>query len=185
MRQGFKDMKMTNPIPHQKQRGAALIVSLMMLLVMTIIGVSSMQTNILEEKMANNNRDISLSLQSAEAAQREAEAYIETIVSPAAAFDGTTHWLYPDNSDPDVYAEATWNTARSYQGGDITNVTTRPKYIIELIGTIGSATTDVNINGYGESSGSGDVNSFRITTRGTGKSNDTVTMIQTYYARRF
>jgi len=173
-------------IPLQtKQAGATLIVSLLILLVMTLLGVTAMQTNILEEKMSGNSQDVSVSLQAAEAAMREAEDYIETIVSPAAAFDGSTAWLYPDGTNVDVKADATWETARTYQTGDIANVTTRPKYIIELFGEIGDATTDVNISGYGESSGIANVNSFRITTRGTGGSNETVTMLQTYYAKGF
>lgn len=172
-------------LTYKKQTGATLIVSLLILLVMTLLGVTAMQTNILEEKMSGNSKDMSLSLQAAEAALREAEAYVETIVSPAAAFDGSTDWLYPDDTNVDVYADATWTTARSYQAGDITNVTTRPKYIIELVGEIGDATTDINVTGYGESSGAGSVNSFRVTARGTGGSNDTVTLLQAYYAKRF
>lgn len=168
-----------------KQTGATLIVSLLILLVMTLLGVTAMQTNILEEKMSGNSKDISLSLQAAEAALREAEAYIETIVSPAAAFDGSTDWLYPDDTNVDVKADATWTTARTYQTGDITNVTTRPKYIIELYGEIGSASTDINISGYGESSGTANVSGFRVTARGTGGSNETVTMLQSYYAKAF
>jgi len=175
-----------NFIPSQtKQAGATLIVSLLILLVMTLLGVTAMQTNILEEKMSGNSKDVSLSLQAAEAALREAEAYVETIVSPAAAFDGNTAWLYPDGTNVDVYADATWTTARSYQTGNITNITTRPKYVIELTGEIGSATTDINVKGYGESSGSGAVNSFRVTARGTGGSDSTVTLLQAYYAKRF
>jgi len=169
----------------QQQTGATLIVSLLILLVMTLLGVTAMQTNILEEKMSGNSKDVSLSLQAAEAALREAEAYVETIVSPAAAFDGTTAWLYPDGNNIDIYAAATWNTARSYQTGDITGVTTRPKYFIELYGEIGSASTDININGYGESSGTANISGFRVTARGTGGSNETVTILQSYYAKAF
>ena len=172
--------------PQTKQTGATLIVSLLILLVMTLLGVTAMQTNILEEKMSGNSKDVSLSLQAAEAALREAEAYVETIVSPAAAFDGNTAWLYPDGTNVDVYADATWTTARSYQTGNITNITTRPKYVIELTGEIGEATTDINIDGgYTDSSGAGTVKSFRVTARGTGGSDSTVTLLQAYYAKRF
>ena len=170
-----------------KQTGAALIVSLMMLLVMTLLGVSAMQTNILEEKMAGSGRDISLSLQAAEAALRDAEAYVETIVSPAAAFSGTTDGLYASGSNPDITRDATtWNTALSYSTtATIDNVSTLPKYIIEQTGDIGTGTIDVNLGGYGESSGVGTVKSFRVTARGTGGSDNTVTILQAYYAKRY
>lgn len=56
-----------------KQQGAVLVVSLIMLLIMTIIGVSAMRTTILEEKMAGNYRDSNIAFQAAEAALRDAE----------------------------------------------------------------------------------------------------------------
>ena len=174
--------------PQTKQSGATLIVSLLILLVMTLLGVTAMQTNILEEKMAGNDKDRSLSLQAAEATLRFAEAEIEAIVSPAAVFDGGTAGYYPDDDDVivDVFAAATWSAANSAEHTDYTaNVTSSPRYIIELIGDIGTATVDPNINNYGESSGSGTVNSFRITARGTGGSDDTVTLLQAHYAKRF
>lgn len=169
-----------------RQRGAALIISLLILLVMTIIGVTAMQTNILEEKMAGNDRDIALSLQAAEAALRAAEAEIETIVSPAAAFDGNTAGYYPSGSYPDVFDEDTWAVGSSIgYGGEFPHVTSQPRYIIELMGEIGTSTNDVNLGGYGETSGLGTVNSFRITARGTGGSDNTATFLQAYYAKRF
>ena len=70
------------------ERGAVLIVGLLLLLVMTIIGVSSMQTTLLEEKMAGNLRDQDLALQAAESALRDAEAWLETIVT-IGGFDAT------------------------------------------------------------------------------------------------
>lgn len=168
------------------QGGAALIVSLLLLLVMTIIGVTAMQTNILEEKMAGNDRDISLSLQAAEAALRAGEATIEGIVSPAAAFNGETGGHYPEGSDVNVFSDATWTADNSLEyGADIENIGTRPRYIIEFVGEIGTGTSDVNIGGYGETSGQGTLNSFLITARGTGGSDTTVTLLQSYYAKRF
>ena len=51
----------TNQIPPIKplhtQNGVALIVSLIILLILSILGVQSLQTSTLEEKMAGNFRD--------------------------------------------------------------------------------------------------------------------------------
>jgi len=65
----------SNPALNQ-QSGGVLIVSLILLLVMTLLGVTAMQSNILEEKMAGNYRDQNLAFQAAEAALRDAEADI-------------------------------------------------------------------------------------------------------------
>ena len=62
----------TNPTIKQQQ-GAVLVVSLIMLLVMTLIGISSMRTTVLEEKMASNYRDSNIAFQAAEAALLDAE----------------------------------------------------------------------------------------------------------------
>ncbi|MCC5858552.1 MAG: hypothetical protein JJT90_10370 [Ectothiorhodospiraceae bacterium] len=60
----------------RRERGAALIISLLLLLVMTLIGVTAMQTSTLQERMAGNTRDRNLAFQSAEAALREGEDWV-------------------------------------------------------------------------------------------------------------
>ncbi len=57
--------------------GAELIVALIMLLLITIVGVSAMQTTTMEEKMAGNLRDRHIAFQAAEAALRQGEADAE------------------------------------------------------------------------------------------------------------
>lgn len=52
-----------------------------MLLLLTIIGVSALQTTTLEEKMAGNMRDRVIAFQAAEAALRDAEADIANVVN--------------------------------------------------------------------------------------------------------
>lgn len=75
--------------PPYTQGGAALIVSLLMLMVMTLIGVTAMQTNLLEEKMAGNFRDTNLAFQAAEAGLRDAEADIVSRVSGLSGFNSS------------------------------------------------------------------------------------------------
>jgi len=61
----------------RSQQGAALFVSLMMLILVTILGVTGVRMVSLEEKMAGNSFDRNLAFQAAEAALREAEKYVE------------------------------------------------------------------------------------------------------------
>lgn len=56
------------------QRGVVLIVALIMLVIMTLLGLSSIRTVLLEERMAGNTFDRSLAFQAAEAALRDGEA---------------------------------------------------------------------------------------------------------------
>ncbi|MFP7721974.1 pilus assembly PilX family protein [Lysobacter sp. A3-1-A15] len=60
----------------KKQSGAALMVVLILLLVMTLLGLASLRGTLMEERMSANLLDRSLAFQAAEAALREGEAAI-------------------------------------------------------------------------------------------------------------
>ena len=76
--------------PASRQRGFSLIVSLMMLIVIIILGVSGSQMAINEERGARNDRDRQLAFQAAEAALKDAEYEILNPASPACAAPGQT-----------------------------------------------------------------------------------------------
>ena len=63
----------------QAQTGVVMVVSLIVLLLLTIIGLSAMQNTSLEEKMAGNLRDKNIAFQVAESALRAAELSVQTI----------------------------------------------------------------------------------------------------------
>ncbi len=58
------------------QRGSALFISLILLVGITLIGLSSMSSSIMQEKMANNFRQEDLAFQSAASAMRWAEFWL-------------------------------------------------------------------------------------------------------------
>jgi type IV pilus assembly protein PilX len=76
------------------QQGAALFVSLMMLILVTILGVTGVRLVSLEEKMAGNSYDRNLAFQSAEAALRVAEKYVEDY-KPTPCYDDQTGCVSP------------------------------------------------------------------------------------------
>ena len=63
---------MTRPANHQ--RGVALIASMLILIIITLLGLSSMRSAGLQERMSGNQYDRNVVLEAAEAALREAEA---------------------------------------------------------------------------------------------------------------
>ena len=63
----------------QSQNGSVLVTSLILLLVMTLLGLSAMQTSLMEETMAGNARDHNLAFQAAEAALRDADAWLYSL----------------------------------------------------------------------------------------------------------
>ena len=62
---------------NHKQDGAVLIVSLLILLVVTVIGVSNMQSSSIQLKMASNQADRQRVFQEAEVALRQVEQELE------------------------------------------------------------------------------------------------------------
>jgi type IV pilus assembly protein PilX len=82
------------------QRGSALMVALVFLLLMILLGVSAMQGSNMQERMAGNLRDRNMAFQSAEAALRGGETWLMSLVNQQlangnfnlanpAAWDGT------------------------------------------------------------------------------------------------
>lgn len=96
---------------HNNERGAALIVALVILVALTLVGVTSMQTTTLQERMSGNVRDRNVAFQAAESALRNAELRVSNFVNPDPAAIG---WLFPD-VDPNRYQEGTpeWNAAKA------------------------------------------------------------------------
>jgi type IV pilus assembly protein PilX len=69
--------------PRGRQSGAALIIALIFLLLMTLLSTSAMRTSTMQERMAGNMRDWNLGFQGAEASLRAAEKYLlDNVVLP-------------------------------------------------------------------------------------------------------
>lgn len=68
----------------RQQGGAVLLVCLVMLLVLTMIGVSSMSNSTLQERMAGGARDYNQAFQAAEASLRVGEDYVRQQVEASA-----------------------------------------------------------------------------------------------------
>ncbi len=102
-------MILRQPMTRNRQSGAVLIASLMILLLLTVFGVSTMDTNILEEKMAGNMRARNTAFQTAEAALRACETYVGSLGTlPDTSNDGDTSiWDYK-KPDPDTSNNIPW-----------------------------------------------------------------------------
>lgn len=69
------------PVARDAQRGAALIMALVLLVAMTLVGLTGVRTAALEEKMASSTQDRNLAFQATEAALRVGEAAVATLVA--------------------------------------------------------------------------------------------------------
>lgn len=159
----------------KRQQGSVLIIALLFLLLLTLVGVTAMQSSTIEERMAGNARDSSIAFQAAEAALREAEDYLtQAVVGP---FDGSSGLYEPAAPD----ATQVWDDAgTSWQtwGGNISGVDSQPEYVIEELPTYVDPQGSLAADDLGSP-----IQYYRITARGYGQSPNTVVMIQTTYRR--
>jgi type IV pilus assembly protein PilX len=131
----------------KKQKGAALIVSLVLLTLVALLGVAGVQTIGLEEKMAGHSFDRNLAFQAAEAALREAEQYVETNkptasytdaddTCPTSAINNCATGLCPP---PDKDCVSRWLPAAGFTQWQNASVSVpalagTPQYFIEYLG---------------------------------------------------
>ncbi|MCL1860225.1 MAG: PilX N-terminal domain-containing pilus assembly protein [Proteobacteria bacterium] len=85
------------PLPvFRPQRGAALIIAMILLLVMSLLAVASLRGTLMQERMSANTHDRDLAFQSAEAGLRMGEQQAENWVRNGADPD------WPDCRNPDA-----------------------------------------------------------------------------------
>jgi type IV pilus assembly protein PilX len=174
-----------NKIP-KKQQGAVLVVGLMILLVLSILSISTVQTTLMQEKMTFAVRDVHMALEAADLGIMDGESYIETLVSTTDFNNTGVNGLYASDSAPsDYFADLTWQSGFYRTASKAPSGGTAGKYYIEELGLIDEdSATSINIGSYGRSSGQGDVTGFRVFSHGRGKSETTERILISYYGKR-
>lgn len=170
------------------ESGVVLVVCLLILLVLTLIGVTSTRSTTLQQRMAGNQYDRELAFQAAEAGLRAGERYLEAMSLDA--FDGT-NGLYDVNTDsyyppPDDinFDSSYWQSSSTatramtaslpgYDAGML------PRYYIvhtTRIAPITSKNTD-------PTHAIPPSNVYRIVARGTGPDGKSPVVLQSFYKR--
>ncbi len=147
-----------------RQHGTVLVIGLILLLLMTLIGVTAIQTTSLDERMAGNARDRNLAFQAAEAALREAEQNVTKTSTPD---------LLPKLTEvkPDPQQDTAWDNYQTYTG-TIQDVINKPTYVIEKLADLSSALEFKDVSGL-----------YRVTSRGQGSTATAVVVLQTTIGR--
>jgi type IV pilus assembly protein PilX len=133
-------------VARNRQRGAVLIVSLLLLLVLTILAIGASQTTRLEERMAGNTRDMDMAFQASEAGLRAAEQYIAKTPSLPTCLDPSSASCYVldqghfATTDLARQTEAWWRTNAKAFGTattqEVQGVTEEPRFVIEEFQTV-------------------------------------------------
>lgn len=133
------------PFAPAKQRGAIMVVSLLLLLVMTVLALTASQSTTLQERMAGNARDVDLAFQAAEAGLRDGEATLAKLFidnagrPPQCAVTGTCEVKERTiNFKPDfAHADTFWaDNTREYADDEkqINEVVSDPQIFTEMRG---------------------------------------------------
>jgi type IV pilus assembly protein PilX len=176
-----------------RQRGAILIVSLLLLLVMTVLALTASQTTRFQERMAGNARDLDLSFQSGEAGLRRAEnqltGNIKALGGPQSivpceedeSFDPDDCWVIdlPGSSqDRRNEAPAEWDEKARDTGDALANVNKKPQFLTEEWVDVPDALT------IGQAVQMSGTYFYVNTARAEGATDSAVTVLETTYAVR-
>lgn len=173
----------------ESQRGVALILSMIFLLVATLISTGVMQSAIVEERMAGNLSNHNAAFQAAEASLRGGEAWLEDrVLLPILSADGTTNVWMLNAPDPDAdlddwwqERDAAWWNANAAQLNGINDVAVQPQYVIEDYYT--------GFQGQSLGIGTGEVSTsrvmHRITARGVGRDSSAEVLLQSTFLRPY
>lgn len=179
----FPTVKGRYLLDNAQQKGAVLVVSLIILLVLTLIAISVLQSSVVEQKISFHYQDANIALQSVDAAQRQVENLIDGLADTSGFIN--QNGLYESGQTPDPYLASTWT-------GTVSSVLTLPnfgadppRYFIERVQTLENGAMSLNIYNYGQNPQPGSVTLFRIVTYSTGRSGDAQTIAQSFYARTF
>ena len=170
-----------------------LITALLLLVVLTLLGASSIQNTVLQERMAGNINQRNLAFQAAEASLRDAEAWLADPVAryflPAAKKSspgtGDVWEMNAPQANNDFYwwavVDSAWwaNNAKtrkvtSFEG----DVATEPRYVIEHR----YFRPDELVQGFGPRQGR---DYHRVTALGVGKTESARVNLQSQFVRRY
>lgn len=135
----------------RQQRGVALVVALLLLVVISLVGLAAVRGTIMQQKMAANLYDREMAFQSAEAAIRVAAARIASnpgdiarncqaggVVCPANPFDDAT---LPAGK---IITVASGSASDQFQGSQL--AASQPQYVVENLGNWYDPVSDTGYN---------------------------------------
>jgi type IV pilus assembly protein PilX len=175
-------MKLPNNIMNQK--GTVLVVGLIFLLVLTIIGITSMSSSALTEKMTQNMRDVSQSFSSAEACLTDGETWVQNqTVTPTPVSACSTPpcqvWQYNVLGTFYTQPASWWQSQGVSFSTSLYGVANQPRYILEQYSFVPyDLSPDTASKGRG-------YYFYRITARGTGATTNANSIVQSIYATQF
>ena len=160
------------------QRGSSLVVTMIMLIVLMLMGVTAVVVSNAQYRMAGNLQFQNLAMNSGESALAQAESWVGANFNNAGFSARVLGGLYPAGSNPDPYTMP-WDNDTSVRVDD------SQRYMIEMLGPdrVLPSNSVGNCNVYGAAGPCPKVNIYRVTARGT-SIRGSVKLVQSIFAVR-
>lgn len=167
-----------------KQSGMVIIVGLIFLMILTLIGVSAMNSTALSEKLTQNLRDTTAAFKAAEASMGDGESWLQTqLTTPTAVSTCSSSPcnVWAPNVLGTVYQQPTswWQSNAKTFSGTLYGVATQPQYIIEY-----HAFVPYDLSPESRSKGKG-YYFFKVNARGTGATTNAQVNLQSVYMTKY
>lgn len=180
----------SRPVLRKSQSGIVLVVSLIMLLLLTLIAVTGMQTTGLEEQMAGNMRDSNLAFQAAEAALVEGEKQVKAFSYNCINGRFRRNDINCDDAleTYEIWENPAFNwSAKSIEYPGNAHVlgpglADKPRYIIEDLGAAAGGSGSGSLEA-GTGAEENSTRTYRITARGTGGTANAVARVQSVFRK--
>ncbi len=171
------------------QRGAVLLVALILLLILSLLAVTTARMQTVEERMARNEDNRQIGAAQAEAALRSAEGGL--LSGNYTNFASGANGLYELTGELSTYGGSLLSTidwssptqVLTYSGPALSAVPAAqpPKYIIESLPPVAVPGSPINEVQYGNASQGTAV--YRITARGVGADGTSTTTLQSIFTQ--
>lgn len=177
------------------QRGVALPVALIFLVLLTLLGLALVNGSVMQEMMFGNSKDTKLAFQAAETALRDAELDVAQNITATTAFvqactsglcTPPSSWSTPRSASVSTLIDwtnsANTRTYGAYTGAaTLPNVASQPLYVIEkLSGLSVPAGESIGIGVKPPAGGT----AYRITVYATGGRPETHVVLESIYVKR-
>ncbi|HVL55462.1 MAG TPA: PilX N-terminal domain-containing pilus assembly protein [Burkholderiaceae bacterium] len=174
-----------------RQRGAALFIGLMMMLVVGVLTLSAASVSRLQERMSGGAQDQSVAFQAAEMALRDAEQYVFATLSSASAFDDacTAGLCLPATGSTPQWDQVDWHGGLPIRLGAMTGepllpgLVREPSFIVELLPDLPAGIGN-SLSSTLRSSSTGGGTGFRITATAWGRKPGTQVRLQSMYVKQ-
>lgn len=172
-----------------RERGAILVTSMLLLLILTIIGITAMQMTRMQERMAGNTRDLNLAFQGSEAGLRNGEVLVQvqTARPDTCTAMPCSFWTSGTLTNPETQVTSWWTTNgaefegdndRSTVTAEVADLQEDPRFLVESIGFV----SDTLTVGHRPPEGR---DFYQVTGRSTGGSGAANSVLRSTYARRY